>query len=88
MSPLPEVLPLLARSEDLAGQPPALVITAEYDLLRDEGDAYAEKLRQAGVEVQHQVFTGVDHAFTHTGPKAPADAAWALMEGRLRQAFA
>jgi acetyl esterase/lipase len=56
---------------DLSGLPPALVVTAEHDLLRDEGDRYADRLAAAGVPVRHHVAPGVDHAFTHVAPTGP-----------------
>jgi len=57
----PDASPVLAA--DLSGLPPAIVLTAERDSLRRDGDRYAARLRESGVEVVHDVTPGADHYF-------------------------
>jgi len=68
---------------------PAAIFTAEFDPLRDEGAAYAAKLREAGVPVQYQCCEGLIHGFMGTAKVVePAKQALEDAAAALRAAFA
>ncbi|NKF21474.1 alpha/beta hydrolase [Solimonas marina] len=76
----PTASPLRASLEQLRGLPPALVITDENDVLRDEGEAYAAKLAQAGVPVTQVRYLGTIHDFVMLNGVAETPAARAAIE--------
>jgi acetyl esterase len=77
------------RAPELAGLPPAFVITAEFDCLKDEGDAYAERLRQAGVSTTLSSYDGMIHGFMTLATLFPQGAQAIEESGAaLREAFA
>jgi acetyl esterase len=81
----PDASPL--RAPSLAGLPPAYVVTAEHDPLRDEGFAYADRLRAARVPVEHRHFGSQIHAFfTFTGVLDDADKAVSEAGAAIRSA--
>jgi len=71
--------PLRARLDQLAGLPPALVVTAEADVLRDEGEAYAARLRQTGVPITAVRYQGTIHDFVMLNALADTQAARAAI---------
>ncbi len=82
----PDASPL--RAEDLAGVAPAFVLTAEADVVRDEGEAYAEALRAAGVPVELVRWPGVIHGFFRWLAAAePSREAIDAVGARLREAL-
>ncbi len=72
------------RADDLSGLPPALVVTAEYDPLRDEGEAYALRLKEAGVSAACKRFDGLLHGGL---PPETAREPYRHAVAALRQAF-
>lgn len=83
--------PLRASVEDLQGLPPALVIVDENDVLRDEGEAYARKLTEAGVSTTSLRVNGIIHDFMMLNPVRETAAATAAIEfaiHTLRKVFA
>lgn len=82
----PYVSPL--RAKNLSDLPPALIVTAEYDPLRDEGEAYAKKLQEAGVKVTLSRYPGMIHAFIRmTARLDKANEALDQVAGTLREVF-
>jgi len=76
--------------QQLAGLPPALVIVDENDVLRDEGEAYARRLVEAGVPTTSVRYNGILHDFMMLNPVRHTQAATAAIEqaiGVLRKAF-
>ena len=83
----PDASPL--RAPDLCGLPPALVFSAEFDPLRDEGERYAERLRQAGVDCRLERCPGVLHSFLAMSRSLPlAASAFDTICTRMRERLA
>lgn len=72
----PRASPL--RAPSLAGQPPTLIVTGGFDPLRDEGKAYGDRLREAGVDVVHREYPGQIHAFVSLTKAIPQGMACTL----------
>jgi len=66
------------RAPSLEGQPPAMIVTAGFDPLRDEGRAYADRLREAGVDVVYREYPGQIHAFVSLTKAIPQGMACTL----------
>jgi acetyl esterase len=83
----PEVSPIL--TEDLRGLPPAVIINAEFDPLRDDGILYAKKLRSAGVKVWDKCFAGEIHCLIGLPGDAKAMVEYnAFIKAAMNECFA
>lgn len=79
----PEVVPL--KTPDLKGLPPAFILSAEFDVLRDETEAFARRLKKAGVQVRLVRFLGMNHGFIRMGALYPqADRALSMLADIFR----
>ena len=74
------VSPLRASLDELAGLPPAFVVVDENDVLRDEGEAYARKLTEAGIQTTAVRYNGILHDFMMLNPVRHTAAATAAVE--------
>ena len=84
----PRLSPMFESDANLSAAPPACVITAEFDPLRDEGDAYAAKLARLGVPVSHIRFSGQFHGFVSLADFVDdGKAALSMSASLLRAAF-
>jgi acetyl esterase len=82
----PRLSPL--RAPDLSGLAPAIVVTAGFDPLLDQGEAYARRLKAAGVATVYRCYDGLAHAFTaFTGAVPAADVACREIAGLVREGF-
>jgi acetyl esterase len=76
------------KTADLSGLAPAVVITAGFDPLVDQGEAYAKRLIEAGIAVRYRCYDGLAHGFTaFTGTVPAADAACREIAGLVRETF-
>lgn len=88
-NPVDATLARVLHSKDLSGLPAATVITAQYDPLKDEGDAYANRLSDAGIATDHMVADGMIHGFFGMTPAVPDALKWVERAGaNLKKALA